>query len=144
MNWYYVELGKQAGPVDDAQLDELRRTGKIQLETLVWHEGMANWAPYREARPDSTAGAPPPIAPIAGAAPVAEATSPGVVCAECGKVFPTDQMIRYGNAHVCANCKPVFMQKLAEGAAIGQRSATMVTEQQLFEREYRIDIGEGL
>jgi uncharacterized RDD family membrane protein YckC len=27
-------------------------------------------------------------------------------------------MIRYGNIFVCANCKPRFMQKLAEGAAV--------------------------
>jgi uncharacterized RDD family membrane protein YckC len=39
-------------------------------------------------------------------------------CAECGGVFPTDEMIRHGIIHVCARCKPVFMQKLAEGASI--------------------------
>jgi uncharacterized RDD family membrane protein YckC len=27
-------------------------------------------------------------------------------------------MIRHGHAYVCATCKPIFMQKLAEGAAI--------------------------
>jgi uncharacterized RDD family membrane protein YckC len=27
-------------------------------------------------------------------------------------------MIRHGHAYVCANCKPIFMQKLAEGAEI--------------------------
>jgi uncharacterized RDD family membrane protein YckC len=39
-------------------------------------------------------------------------------CAECNLVFPVDSMIRYKNVYVCANCKPVFMQKLAEGAQI--------------------------
>jgi uncharacterized RDD family membrane protein YckC len=39
-------------------------------------------------------------------------------CAECSLVFPVDSMIRYKNVYVCANCKPVFMQKLAEGAHI--------------------------
>jgi uncharacterized RDD family membrane protein YckC len=39
-------------------------------------------------------------------------------CAECGSVFPVDDMIRHGNAYVCARCKPVFMQKLLEGAEI--------------------------
>jgi uncharacterized RDD family membrane protein YckC len=39
-------------------------------------------------------------------------------CAECSLVFPVDSMIRYKNVYVCANCKPVFMQKLAEGARI--------------------------
>src|SRR5262245_4799758 len=41
------------------------------------------------------------------------------VCAECGGIFPKDEMIRYGQAHVCRNCKPVFVQKLAEGARLG-------------------------
>jgi uncharacterized RDD family membrane protein YckC len=39
-------------------------------------------------------------------------------CAECGLVFSIEDMIRHGNAYVCANCKPIFMQKLAEGAEI--------------------------
>ena len=126
MNWYYVEQGQQAGPVDDARLDELRRSGKIQAETLVWREGMANWAPYSVALGETAAAqAPPLIAPGAGEA----------VCTECGGVFPVDQMIRYSNAHVCANCKPVFMQKIAEGVAVGQGVPGVLTEQQILQRE---------
>ena len=37
-------------------------------------------------------------------------------CSECGQLFPTDDMIRHGTLHVCAACKPRFMQKLSEGA----------------------------
>jgi len=40
------------------------------------------------------------------------------VCAECGKGFSVNDMIRYGAAYVCATCKPLFMQKLAEGARV--------------------------
>jgi uncharacterized RDD family membrane protein YckC len=39
-------------------------------------------------------------------------------CAECNRVFPIESMIRYKNVYVCGTCKPVFMQKLAEGAQI--------------------------
>jgi uncharacterized RDD family membrane protein YckC len=39
-------------------------------------------------------------------------------CAECGRTFSTDNMIRYQNLFICQACKPVFMQKLAEGANI--------------------------
>jgi len=39
-------------------------------------------------------------------------------CAECRTFFPVDEMIRHGNIFVCANCKPRFMQKLAEGASV--------------------------
>jgi uncharacterized RDD family membrane protein YckC len=39
-------------------------------------------------------------------------------CAECGSSFAVEDMIRHGAAYVCAKCKPVFLQKLAEGADI--------------------------
>src|SRR5207247_9204407 len=42
-----------------------------------------------------------------------------VVCVECGRICPIDNTIQYGNVRVCAGCKPIFMQKLAEGAKIG-------------------------
>ena len=115
MNWYYVEQGQQAGPVDEAQLDELRRVGRIQPDTLIWREGMANWAPYAQAR----GGGPVPTAapsPAFGSAPGEE--SADAVCTECGKIYPKSNMIRYGTANVCANCKPLFIQKLSEGAPL--------------------------
>src|SRR5438445_6173368 len=123
MNWYYVSAGQQAGPVDDTQLEELFRTGQVQPDTLVWGEGMANWQPYREVKAVPVgAGAPgePPVV-MATAAP-AIAANEGV-CAECGRIFPADSMIQYGTTRVCANCKPIFMQKLAEGARIGAGAA---------------------
>ncbi len=36
--------------------------------------------------------------------------------------FPVEDMIRHGNAYVCAQCKPIFLQKLAEGATIVKRA----------------------
>ncbi len=113
MNWYYVEAGQQAGPVDDAQLAELVRSGRVQAETLVWNETMASWQPYGQT-------------PAAGAATPATATTTAgsplggeqAVCAECGGLFNLADTIPYGTIRVCANCKPVFMQKLAEGARL--------------------------
>jgi uncharacterized RDD family membrane protein YckC len=119
MNWYYVENGQQSGPVTDAQLEELRLAGTITPDTLVWREGMSDWQPYRDVK---VVAEPPPHAPAppqsteaaAGAAPLPG----GLVCAECGQAFPPDQMIRHGNVFICAGCKPVFLQKLGEGAKI--------------------------
>ena len=116
MNWYYVNAGQQAGPVDEAQLDALRISGQIGAETLVWREGMANWQPYREARPSGTPGA--TVAGVGGATTTA-AGVPEAVCAECGRIFPIADTIQFANVRVCAACKPIFMQKLAEGAKIG-------------------------
>ena len=118
MNWYYVDQGQQTGPVNDAQFEELARNGKIQPDTLVWREGMAAWQSYREANASSQPSGPPPAA---GTGYVVGA-SPEAVCAECGKMFAIQDMIHHGGAlggvYICANCKPVFMQKLAEGAKI--------------------------
>lgn len=116
MNWYYVEQGQQAGPVDDTQLEELFRSGRIQSETLIWREGMANWAAYNEAK-GAAAQSGLRLAASTAAAPAEETVE--AVCAECGGIFPKQNMIRYGEAYVCAACKPVFMQKLAEGARLG-------------------------
>ena len=109
MAWYYAEAGKQSGPVEDAQLDELVQSGRIQPDTLVWQEGMANWQPYTQVRAAGfSTGVPPVVAAVAEQA----------VCAECGGVFNIQETIAYGNARVCARCKPVFIQKLAEGAKL--------------------------
>jgi uncharacterized RDD family membrane protein YckC len=115
-NWFYVDAGKQAGPVSEPHLEELFRAGQIQPDTLIWREGLANWQPYRDLKPGS-------VPPIAGPSPLAgSAVSPFAanesVCVECGRIFPVENMIQYGNSHVCASCKPVFMQKLAEGARV--------------------------
>jgi uncharacterized RDD family membrane protein YckC len=112
MNWHYVEQGQQTGPVSDEQFAELVRTGKITAETVVWREGMADWLPYKQVEPK-------PSGLHAGSS-ATEQTGEAAeaVCAECGKIFPVDEMIRHGNVCICANCKPVFMQKLSEGAQI--------------------------
>jgi hypothetical protein len=141
MNWYYVEQGKQAGPVDEAQLVQMYAEAKIQDETLVWHEGMANWQPYRDVKITAAPPPPPFISPTPGAATAAIAAT-DAVCAECRNVFLKENMIHYGNSWVCATCKPVFMQKLAEGVTnLGGSSEGMVTEAELLARDYDVDIG---
>ena len=115
MNWYYAVGGRQQGPVDDAQLDAMLQSGQINQDTLIWRDGMANWLPLRQARP--SAGAPPSVAPAADAG--ASAGVGEIVCAECGKLFTKDNVIQYGTAWVCAACKPIFLQKLREGATTG-------------------------
>ena len=115
MNWYYVDNGKQAGPVDDLQLQQLASSGGIQPDTLVWREGMANWQPYTQAAPAGSGSAAPPPAS-------APALGPDeVVCTECQRVFPRQDTIAFGTVNVCASCKPIFLQKLSEGVTTGGR-----------------------
>jgi uncharacterized RDD family membrane protein YckC len=135
MNWYYVEAGQQVGPVTEAEFLNLVNTGRIQPSTLVWREGLANWQPYattqETAAATSAAGMTSGTPMQTGAATVSTADAQPaaaageVVCAECGKIFPMGNAIQYGGRWVCANCKPLFVQKLKEGAALPSAAGAM-------------------
>jgi uncharacterized RDD family membrane protein YckC len=117
--WYYMEDEQQRGPVMDADLEALRRDGKINPETLVWREGQTNWQPLREVQPGGKGQASqPPVLPPTGTATGVATGMAEVVCSQCGGLFPANDVIRYGNASVCAGCKPIFVQKLKEGANV--------------------------
>jgi uncharacterized RDD family membrane protein YckC len=45
------------------------------------------------------------------------ATPPLQYCSECGQPWPLDQLARFGDRLVCANCKNAYAQKLREGVA---------------------------
>jgi uncharacterized RDD family membrane protein YckC len=112
MNWHYAENGQQLGPVTEEQLVQLFHSGRVTADTLVWHEGLPDWVTYHQAMANR-----PPLPPAQP--PIAFQPGEGeVICAECGKPFPATETVRFGNASVCAACKPVFLQKLSEGAPI--------------------------
>ena len=69
MNWYYVDAGAQAGPVDEAQLQQLVLLGKIQPNTLVWHEKLAAWTPYSQVVPAAPVAPDPNLPPVVGGLP---------------------------------------------------------------------------
>lgn len=107
MNWFYATKDKtQAGPVDEATLADLLRSGAITAQTLIWKEGMENWAPY-----SSVLSLPAQTSASMGATPGDGMTR----CAECGQIFPPDQLISLAGRSVCGSCKPVAVQKFQEG-----------------------------
>jgi hypothetical protein len=109
MDWFYVLNQQQQGPVPDAQLDELVRSGVIDRNTMVWREGWANWQPLQTARPVA-GGASVPAPPVLVSGPVA-------TCVECRGVFAQNDMVCLNRMWVCAQCKPLFLQRLAEGVS---------------------------
>ena len=123
MKWYYADGGRQVGPVEDTQLDDLVRAGAIRDDTLVWREGMASWQTHAAVRGPIRAGAPAPPPPVAAPAAAAAVAVEARFCSECGRPFPVHELVAIGNATVCAQCKPVFMQRMREGGqpAIGAR-----------------------
>jgi uncharacterized RDD family membrane protein YckC len=117
MNWYYANAGDQKGPLTQDQFDQLVATGAIHDGTLVWREGMAAWQPWGTLTPAATPAAPPTGLPTAGAAgPAVEAVPGQVRCGECGGSFAEESIVRFGPQVVCAGCKPLFLQRLREGA----------------------------
>lgn len=145
MKWYYVENGQQAGPVEETQLPGLMQSGKLRSDTLVWHEGMSVWQPFSAVCPPqlATAGS---ASQLEGSPADGEATE--AVCAECNNMFRKEDMIRHKDVYICANCKPVFMQKLGEGILTGvrrgRRSLPVNPDELIAEieaRGYEVDIG---
>jgi uncharacterized RDD family membrane protein YckC len=39
-------------------------------------------------------------------------------CSECNRDFGEDELITFGDAVICAECKPLFVQKLREGLSV--------------------------
>ena len=103
MTWYYADGSRQVGPLTDAEFDNLVQSGVIRGDMLVWREGLPQWQPCSQVR-----GSQPTTTPATG----------GLVCRECGKIFPPDEVVQFGAVWVCGGCKPVFLQKLKEGATV--------------------------
>ncbi|MDZ4816986.1 MAG: DUF4339 domain-containing protein [Verrucomicrobiota bacterium] len=98
MKWYYAQNSERQGPVDKEQLHALLVQGVINLDALVWQEGMADWQPYRSITALGTV------------------VGDGMVeCSECGSILPKEETIKFENFNICVNCKPSFFQKLKEG-----------------------------
>lgn len=105
MSWHYSSEGNQLGPVGDAEFEALVKSGTIRAETLVWKEGLTDWTKYGDLQQ-------------AGNGPATALASAGN-CAECGRIFAQDEMVNFGGAWVCAECKPRYVQKIKEGAKVG-------------------------
>jgi len=43
--WYYARQNQQFGPLPEAQLLQLARTGLLKPTDMLWKEGMPQWAP---------------------------------------------------------------------------------------------------
>jgi hypothetical protein len=115
VDWFYVQNGKQLGPVPVAQFDLLVQAGHITPATLVWREGLASWQPLRSIAATGASLPPAPAPPVLPGALTA--------CAECGLTFPQSEMIPFAGSWICAKCKPIYFQRLREGAPLAAGGA---------------------
>lgn len=121
MKWYYADDGQQAGPFDEREIQELADARKITPDTLVWHSGMSEWQPYRQIRKSRFE-----VKPKTGGTTAVTEHLPedsiieifpevtGAACSECGRPFPEEEMIRYGNIFICETCNPEFVRNIKE------------------------------
>ena len=43
MDWYYADGKSKVGPISTEELQSLVKNKKINMETLVWRQGMKDW-----------------------------------------------------------------------------------------------------
>lgn len=74
-SWYYVDNARnRQGPVDAAAVAAAFQAGVVNDDSLVWREGLAQWAPLRQFRDELGMG--PPMGPAAIPPAPAVAASP--------------------------------------------------------------------
>jgi len=105
MAWYYAEGTQRLGPLTDQEFQAAIAQGKISGATLVWREGMKDWAPF------ASTG-------FHGGGDLPSLQGGSVTCAECGRSFAVDEVIAYAGKHVCGECKATFFQRIKEGATL--------------------------
>ncbi|MCF7853650.1 MAG: RDD family protein [Candidatus Pacebacteria bacterium] len=106
MEWYYVREGERIGPVSEDDFQRLVSDGTITPDTLVWHENLDEWVPYRSVSGKSQLKLKRP----------SEGAARDAACVECGRLFPVSEMVEYEGQWVCGDCKTAFFQRLREGA----------------------------
>jgi uncharacterized RDD family membrane protein YckC len=124
MRWYYADGKRKVGPFTEIEIDQFVLEGKITPDTLVWNEKTLKWKPYKTLQDDVIE-----VEPVQESGPetvsdTTERISPAEqldaqvesLCDECGRSFPVDEMVRYGESMICATCKAPFFQKLKEGS----------------------------
>ena len=105
MNWYYDLGGQRQGPVPEPELDRLLAGGTITTSTLVWCEGMADWAPLGKARAAGGAGA--------------ESVPEGWIrCTATGRYFPPSQIVWLDGKPYSAEAKAGLMQGVMQGGEL--------------------------
>lgn len=128
MAWYYKDGEQEVGPVSKKDLQELINTKRITGQTLVRSTARNEWMPLVEmARGKSREkNAQPPPVPDP---PKKQTDTPPTVngddatiavslCSQCGRSFPQDQVVTFDGQVICAACKPMFVQKIKEGASL--------------------------
>jgi uncharacterized RDD family membrane protein YckC len=128
MAWYYIANNTQIGPVSDEEFQALADRGEITDATYVWQPGMPEW----RRRKDVAVAAPPARPPVAPQPDLRQRTieaghvsraGGAAFCCECSRSFPLDDVAIFGDEVVCAECKPLYVQRLMQNGLDGLGSS---------------------
>jgi hypothetical protein len=108
MTWHYAIGGEKRGPVSESDLRDRIQSGEIDVETLIWAEGMNEWRPLGLANPEFL---------VEGSTEAAsgQPREPMAVCSVSGAILPESEMLQYGDRWVSPDHKETFLQQLREG-----------------------------
>ncbi len=113
-DWLYESEGAKRGPVSTSELLDLAAAGTIGSATPVSFDRGTTWRTYGEVAEGLAPGSEPVPPPV----PAAAAAGPFGSCALCARALPESELLRYEGHFVCAECKPLFVQRLREGSAL--------------------------
>ena len=100
MNWFYVQNGYRAGPVDGADLLKLMTSRVLTPGTQVWRDGFDDWLPFRDA------------------AKVEPELALGIGCSLCKERHPMDRLEFVGDVLVCAGCRSSAITQAQQELAV--------------------------
>lgn len=117
MEWFYAVDETQLGPVTEADLRAKFASGEIRGETLIWHEGLDDWAPYSSVIGEAatTSASASPDLPELGLSDASDPDFETATCAFSGRVLPKEEMLQYGEQWIAPEHKEAFIQQLQEG-----------------------------
>ncbi len=129
MEWFYRHNGQEIGPVSAGDLKALFKSGSIGAATQVRRQDMSAWQPLQQfvrGAPSPDPGAEASTAPANEAAPsgwtmpspIPTDGSTAATCSECGRAAAAADLIRFDDAIICSDCKPLFIQKLRAGVNV--------------------------
>jgi len=102
MNWYYALGDQRQGPLTEAEFEALIASGTIHENTLVWKDGMANWAPLKEVRPAGASAAPPGW----------------IRCTATGRYFPPEEIVYLDGKPYSAAAKATVLQGVMQSGSL--------------------------
>ena len=98
--WYYLEGSEQIGPMSEEQFQTKVQDGTVTPETLVWHQGMADWQAYGQVTSSQSSS---------------PANSGQTLCPNCGAWVTSEDLVQVDRISVCPHCKEDYVQRIKEG-----------------------------